>query len=155
MNLQYLLPSLHSACASSLAHSALGTLGPQAALALGFDKNTDPHVVFLANTAEPICPPYVCSGVVFFRDLSDLATKVAALGVSHEESIGRMIQAILALLPNHLASANTAQDARVWQLVGTLSNYAVQGIQSGIAAQPPPAKTPALAPAPCERLQSN
>ena len=155
MNQQYLLPSLQSACATTLASAALGTLGPQAALALGFDKNTDPHIVFVANTAEPTCPPYVCSGVVFFRDLNDLATKVAALGVSHEESISRMIQAILALLPNHLAQANTAQDARVWQLVGILSNYAVQGIYSGIHAEPPPTKKPALASAPCERLQSN
>ena len=153
MNLQYLLPSLQSACATTLASGALGTLGPQAALALGFDKNTDPHVVFVANTAEPICPPYVCSGVVFFRDLSDLATKVAGLGLNHEESIGRMIQAILALLPNHLGQANTAQDARVWQLVGILSNYAVQGICSGIHAEPPPTKKPALAPR--EQLQSN
>ena len=51
MNLQYLLPSLQSACAGTLAHATLGTIGPQAALALGFDKNTDPHVVFVANTA--------------------------------------------------------------------------------------------------------
>lgn len=153
MNLQYLLPSLQSACSTTLTHAALGTLGPQAALALGFDKNEDPHVVFVSNTSEPICPPYVCSGMVFFRDLSDLTTKVAGLGLSHEESISRMIQAILALLPNHLASANTAQDARVWQLVGILSNYAVEGLRAGIAAQPPPAKTPALAQ--CERVQSN
>ena len=153
MNLQYLLPSLHSACATTLANATLGTLGPQAALALGFDKNTDPHVVFVSTTAEPSCPPYVCGGVVFFRDLNDLAAKVAALGLNHEESIGRIIQAILALLPNHLASANTSQDARVWQLVGVLSNYAVQGMRAGIAAEPPPASKPALAQ--CERVQSN
>ena len=91
--------------------------------------------------------------MVFFRDLSDLATKVAALGLKHEDSIGRMTHAILAQLPSHLANANTAQDARVWQLVGTLSNYAVQGIQSGIAAQPPPAQKPAVAQ--CEPVQSN
>ena len=153
MNLKYLLPSLQSACATTLAHAALGTLGAQAVLALGFDKNMDPHVVFVATTTEATCPPYVCCGVIFFRDLSDLAAKVTALRLTHEESIGRMIQAILALLPNHLAQANTAQDARVWQLVGILSNYAVQGIYSGIHAEPQPAHKPALAP--CERLQSN
>ena len=151
MNLQYLLPSLQSACATTLASGALGNLGPQAALALGFDKNTDPHVVLVATTAEPTLPPYVCCGVIFFRDLSDLAAKIATLGLTHEESIGRMTHAILALLPSHLAQANTAQDARVWHLVAVLSNYAVQGIHSGINAQPPPANKPALA----HQLQSN
>ena len=153
MNQQYLLPSLHSACGTTLASGALGTLGPQAALALGFDKNNDPHVVFVANTAEPICPSYVCCGVIFFRDLSDLTAKIATLGLNHEESIGRMSHAILALLPSHLAQANTAQDARVWQLVCILSNYAVQGIHSGINAQPQPATKPALAPR--DQLQCN
>jgi hypothetical protein len=91
--------------------------------------------------------------VVLFRHLSDLAAKVAALRLNHEESIGRMTHTILALLPSHLAQANAAQDTRVWQLLGILSNYPVRGILSGINAEPQQAKEPVFAH--CGQPQSN
>ena len=56
-----------------------------------------------------------------------------------------MTQATLALLPSHLAQANTPQDARVSQLVGVLPNYAISGMRAGIAGEPRPARQPGSA----------
>ena len=123
MNLKYLLSSLHCACADTLTNFAHHTLSEQAALVLGFDPNTDPHILFVANTTEPKCPPYISSGVVFFRGLTDLATKLAALQLDHDQAIARMDYTILALLPTRLSEATTAQDDPIWKLVGILSNY--------------------------------
>ena len=153
MNLKYLLSTLHCASAETLTHFALGTLSENAVLALGFDPNKDPHILFVANVTQPKCPPYISSGLVFFRDLHDIATKLAALNLDHDQAIARLDYSILALLSTRLSEANTAQDDRVWQLVGTLSNYAVRGIYSGIATAQQPANKPA--PAPCAQPQSN
>ena len=56
-----------------------------------------------------------------------------------------MTQAILALLPSHLAQAHTAQDARVSRLVGVLPDNAISGMRAGIAGEPRPARQPGSA----------
>ena len=152
MNLKYLLSTLHCASAETLTNFALGTLSENAVLALGFDPNKDPHILFVANVTQPKCPPYISAGLVFFRGLNDIATKLAALQLDHDQAIARMDYTILALLPTRLSEASTAPDDPIWKLVGILSNYAVQGIYAGIAEQQA-ANKPALAPR--EQPQSN
>jgi len=60
MNLKYLIPTLKCACTSALIEHDHGTLSKDSALAVAFDPNGDPHVLFIHSvTDEMKCPSYV------------------------------------------------------------------------------------------------
>ena len=146
MNLKYLIPTLKSACTSAHIRHALGTLSKDSAMAIAFDGNGDPHVLFISATSEEMkCPDYISIWCVLFGEaLSNFAASVAGLNLDTDQSISRMTYIILSLLPTRLYEIQGA-DERILQLAAALSHLAVTGITQGIAAATSPANKLAAA----------
>jgi hypothetical protein len=154
MNLKLLTPTLRLACSVALANQQTGTLGQRAALAVGFDQNDNPQILFVDDVDGAKCPANITyATVVLGSCLGSITDTVAGLELHHDQAVERMANVIL---PNiaRLIYETKLTDNRLLMLASVLDSFAINGIVAGIASTPHhPAKKPMLLS--CEQPERN
>lgn len=145
MNLQLLIPTLRQSCSLVLAYHDAGILGEEAAFHIGFDHRNNPQIIFFGNR-EDDCPKHInFSEIIIAGCLHNIADTIAGMALSHEKGVSRMADHILVNLHKLLYDIKT-KDSRILELAGILDEFAVAGINDGIAnSKKTPPKKPVVA----------
>ena len=153
MNLHLLIPTLRQSCSLVLAYHDAGIISEQAAFHIAFDTRSNPQIIFSGHT-EDHCPKHIdFSEIIIAGCLHNIADTIAGMGLSHEKGVARMADHILANLHKLLYDITT-KDSRILELAGVLDEFAVAGINAGIAnSKKTPPKKPAAAT--CEHPERN
>lgn len=142
MNLHLLIPTLRQSCSLVLAYHDAGIIDEEAAFHVAFDHRNNPQIIFFGHT-EPDCPKHINYSVIIISGcLHTIADTVAGLGLSHEKGVEKMADHILSNLAKLLYDTKP-NDSRLLELAGILGDFAVAGINAGIANSKitPPKKT--------------
>jgi hypothetical protein len=135
----------------ALINNDLNALGPRPGFVLSYDTNSDPHIIFFDDVANPRRPAYIVNGEVLGFDLKHFTNAVNTLNLDHEKAVNRMVCALLSNLPSVLYNQKST-DNRTPELAGKLADYAVAGILSTIATKVSPQQP---SPATCKQPERN
>lgn len=150
MKLESLIPSLRLACSVSLANHQAGKLTEKSALAVAFNADDAPEILYVPDVEEFKGPSHcVYAASLLSRSLGSFTDTISGLALTHEQSVERMASALLINI-SKLIFDTQPTDQRMITLANVIDAFACAGIVSGIAAsanQPqPPSLKPCVAP---------
>ena len=135
----------------ALINNDLNAFGPRPGFVLSYDTNSDPHINFFEDVANPRRPAYITDGEVLGFDLKHFTNAVNTLNLTHEKATDKMVCALMSNLTSVLYNQKST-DNRTTELAGILSDYAVAGILSTIATKASPQQP---SPATCKQPDRN